>query len=171
MTNPRVSNTAEIRRRTSKRVRRNRIIAVVIAGLIGIAGWYQLFGPGSQNAIPSVIGATKSEAISTMAEFGITVKAKKSTFDELVPKGKIITMSPPAGSRLAEGESITVIISKGPERYEVPNLKGKNLSQAAVALANEKLVLGKTEEQFSSNVPKDQIISVSPEPGTLVKKY
>lgn len=170
MTNPRISNTSEIKRRTSERVRRNRLIAVLIAGIIGIAGWYQLFGPGSQAAIPSIIGATKAEAITTMEQFGLKVKVRKSTFDELVPKGKIITMSPPAGTRLAEGETISVIISKGPERYKVPNLAGKNISQATVALANEKLVVGKTIEQFDAKVPKNQIISVNPEPGTLVKK-
>ena len=170
MTNPRISNTSEIKRRTSERVRRNRLIAVLIAGIIGIAGWYQLFGPGSQAAIPSIIGATKAEAITTMEQFGLKVKVRKSTFDELVPKGKIITMSPPAGTRLAEGETISVIISKGPERYKVPNLQGKTISQATVALANEKLVVGKTVEQFDAKVPKNQIISVNPEPGTLVKK-
>jgi serine/threonine-protein kinase len=170
MTNPKVSNTAEIRRRTSKRVRRNRFIAVAIAALIGIAGWYQLFGPGSQSAIPSVVGATKNEAVATMATLGVKVKVTKNTFDELVPKGKIISMAPPAGSRLGEGESISVIISKGPERYSIPNLKGKSVSQATVTLANEKLLIGKTEEAFSAIIPKGQIISVSPEPGTLVKK-
>ena len=170
MTNPKVSNTAEIRRRSSKRVRRNRFIAVAIAALIGIAGWYQLFGPGSQSAIPSVVGATKKEAVATMATLGVKVKVTKNTFDELVPKGKIISMAPPAGSRLGEGESISVIISKGPERYSIPNLKGKSVSQATVALANEKLLIGKTEEAFSAIIPKGQIISVSPEPGTLVKK-
>lgn len=170
LTSPRVSNTSEIRRRSSKRVRRNRFIAVAIAGVIGIVGWYQLFGPGSQIAIPSVIGATKKQAEQTMATFGIKIKVTKDKFDELVPKGKIISMSPPAGSRLGEGETISLIISKGPERYKVPNLKGKNISEATVALANEKLLIGKTDEQFSAKVPKGQIISISPDPGTMVKK-
>lgn len=165
-----MSNTSEIRRRSSKRVRRNRFIAVAIAGVIGIVGWYQLFGPGSQVAIPSVIGATKKQAEQTMATFGIKIKVTKDKFDELVPKGKIISMSPPAGSRLSEGETISLIISKGPERYKVPNLKGKNISEATVALANEKLLIGKTDEQFSAKVPKGQIISISPDPGTMVKK-
>ena len=164
------STPAREARATSHRVRRNRWIAVAIAGIIGLAGWYQLFGPGSQSAIPSIVGATKGQAITTMKELGIKVKVKKSTFDEMVPKGKIISMSPPAGSRVAEGATISVIISNGPERYRVPNLKGKNLSQATVALADAKLVVGKTDEQFSETIPKDKIISISPEPGTLVKK-
>lgn len=170
MTNPRVSNTAELRRRTSKRVRRNRWIAIAIAGALGLAGWYQIFGPGSQIVIPSVVGATKSQAQKTMEPFGIRVKVTKERFDELVPKGKVITMVPPAGTRVAEGEAISLELSKGPERYQVPNLKGKSISQATIALAQLKLVIGKTELQFSSRVPKDQIISISPAPGTLVKK-
>ena len=170
MTNPRISNSAQIRRRTSKRVRRNRWIAIAIAGAIGLAGWYQIFGPGSQIVIPSVVGATKSQAQNTMEPFGIRVKVTKERFDELVPKGKVITMEPPAGTRVAEGETISLELSKGPERYQVPNLKGKSISQATIALAQTKLVIGKTELQFSSRVPKDQIISISPAPGTRVKK-
>ena len=167
---PPTSNTGELRRATSRRVRRNRTIALLIAALLGVIGWYQLIGPGSQEAIPSVIGGTKQEAITAMKKYGISVKVKKSIYDELVPKDKIISMSPPAGSRLAEGEQITVIISKGPERYAVPNLKGKNISQATVALANVKLVIGKTELQFDDKIPKDRIISLSPESGTLLKR-
>lgn len=184
-TNPRLSNTSEIGRasrngarrnartpriRRVRRVWRNRIIAVAIAGIIGIAGWYQLFGPGSAEAIPSIVGATKKEAEVTMADFGLKVAVKKSIFDELVPKGKIIKMDPPAGSRLAEGSTISVVISKGPERYAVPNVERKSLSQASIALADEKLVLGETTFAFSSTVPKDRIISVTPTPGTLLKK-
>ena len=172
-TNPQIrasSNTSEIRRKTSKRVRRNRFIALTIAAAIGIAGWYQIFGPGSEIAIPSVVGGTTKQAEKTLEPLGFKVKVLKSQFDEQIPKGKIISMSPPAGSRLGEGEQISIVLSKGPERYEVPNLKGKSISQATVALANLKLVVGTTQEQFDEKVAKDQILSSTPGAGSLVKK-
>jgi serine/threonine-protein kinase len=172
-TNPQIkppSNTSEIRRKTSKRVRRNRLIALAIASLIGIAGWYQIFGPGSEIAIPSVVGGTKKQAEKTLEPLGFEVKVLKSQFDEQIPKGKIISMSPPAGSRLGEGEEIAVVLSKGPERYEVPNLRGKSLTQATVQLANQKLVVGSTREQFDERFAKGQILSTSPTSGTLIKK-
>lgn len=79
-------------------------------------------------------------------------------------------MDPPAGSRLAEGESVSILISKGAERYKVPSLKGKNVSQASIELANVKLVIGSTQSKFDAKIPKDQIISSSPTSGTMVKK-
>lgn len=170
MTNPRVSNTSEIRRRTSRRVRRNRLVALAIAGVVGIAGWYQLFGPGSQIAIPSVVGGTKKEAERTLEKLGFTVKVAKSVFDEQIPKGKIISMAPPAGSRVGDGARISIVLSKGAERYKVPNLTGKNISQATIELANMKLVIGSSQSQFNAKIPKDEIISSSPAPGTMVKK-
>jgi serine/threonine-protein kinase len=170
MTNPQINNSGQIRRRSSRRVRRNRLVALAIAGAIGIAGWYQLFGPGSQIAIPSVVGGTKQEAERTLENLGFKVKVSKSVFHEQIPKGKIISMAPPAGSRLAEGESISILLSKGAERYKVPSLKGKNVSQATIELANIKLVIGSTQSQFDTKIPKDQIISTSPTSGTMVKK-
>jgi serine/threonine protein kinase len=167
---PRMSNTSEIRRRTSRRVRRNRLIALAIAGVIGITGWYQLFGPGAQIAIPSVVGGTKKEAERTLEKLGFDITVAKSVFDEQIPKGKIISMSPPAGSRVSEGERISVVLSKGAERYKVPSLKGKSISQATIELANVKLVIGSAQSQFDLKIPKDQIISTSPAPGTMVKK-
>ncbi len=170
MTNPQINNSGQIRRRSSRRVRRNRLVALAIAGAIGIAGWYQLFGPGSQIAIPSVIGGTKQQAERTLGKLGFKVKVSKSLFDEQIPKGKIISMDPPAGSRLAEGESVSILISKGAERYKVPSLKGKNVSQATIELANVKLVIGSTQSKFDAKIPKDQIISSSPTSGAMVKK-
>ena len=167
---PRMSNTSEIRRRTSRRVRRNRLIALAIAGVIGITGWYQLFGPGAQIAIPSVVGGTKKEAERTLEKLGFDITVAKSVFDEQIPQGKIISMSPPAGSRVSEGERISVVLSKGAERYKVPSLKGKSISQATIELANVKLVIGSAQSQFDLKIPKDQIISTSPAPGTMVKK-
>ena len=44
----------EKKKKTSKRVRRNRKVAIILAVALGIGGWYTLVGPGSRVVVPSV---------------------------------------------------------------------------------------------------------------------
>lgn len=51
----------------------------------------------------------------------------------------------------------------------VPNLIGSNLENAYKALMEHELYLQKEGEQFNSNIPKGNIVSQKPLPGTMVK--
>ncbi|MCK4821388.1 PASTA domain-containing protein [bacterium] len=51
----------------------------------------------------------------------------------------------------------------------VPNLIGSNLENAYKALMEHELYLQKEGKQFNSNIPKGNIISQKPLPGTMVK--
>ncbi|MSY55821.1 MAG: protein kinase, partial [Actinobacteria bacterium] len=53
----------EKKRRTSKRVRRNRKVALALAITLGIGGWYTLVGPGSRIVVPSTVGGSYDEAL------------------------------------------------------------------------------------------------------------
>ena len=62
----------EEKKKASKRVRRNRKIAIILAIAIGVGGWYTLVGPGSCVVVPSVVGGTYEEAVSTLTPLGLT---------------------------------------------------------------------------------------------------
>ena len=64
--------TAGTKRRISKRVRRNRIIAMGLAVAVGIASWYVIIGPGSRIVVPSVVGASLDEANAALSPLGLT---------------------------------------------------------------------------------------------------
>ena len=111
------SDTGEIRRRTSKRVKRNRVIAIslAIALLLGVGTtWYNFFGPGAKVSIPSIVGMKSNEAINTLVQAKLTMKITKEVFSEEIGKGRIIEMNPLAGEKIAADGSIMVTISKGP---------------------------------------------------------
>lgn len=167
------SDTGEIRRRTSKRVKRNRVIAIslAIALLLGVGTtWYNFFGPGAKVSIPSIVGMKSNEAINTLVQAKLTMKITKEVFSEEIGKGRIIEMNPLAGEKIAADGSIMVTISKGPERYLVPKLSGLSLPDASALLTKSKLVIGTTNYVFNEKIAKDLIISSSPTSGQLMKK-
>ena len=72
--------------------------------------------------------------------------------------------------RLSEdGSTVHAVVSKGPERYKVPKLKGLTIDEAQVALSAAHLALGTQEQAYDDKVDADLIASSSPKAGESVK--
>ena len=160
----------EKKNKASKRVRRNRKVAIILAIALGIGGWYTLVGPGSRVVVPSVVGGTYDEAISTLSPLGLTTAILEKRFDEDIAKGAIIETDPPGGGRVEAGGQVKLIISKGPERYIIPSVTGLTPEAATTALEKFPLILGANSEVFNKEIPKGFVISAKPESGTEVKR-
>jgi len=175
-TAPVKENTREVKRqeekkkRASKRVRRNRKIALVLAIALGVGGWWTLVGPGSRVVVPSTVGGTFNEAVSSFTPLGLTAVVLENRYDEEIPKGKIIESVPAGGGKVDAGGSVKLIISKGPERYTVPMLTGLTPEAAQVAITKSPLVIGTISEEFNSEIPKGFVINSSPATGSSVKR-
>jgi len=176
VTAPVVETTKEIRRkeekkkRASKRVRRNRKVALVLAIALGIGGWWTLVGPGSRVVVPSTIGGSFDEAVGVIGPLGLTAVVVENRFDEEIPKGKIIESIPAGGGKVDAGGTVKLILSKGQERYAIPMTRGLTPEAAQTALKKYPLLVGKLNEVFNSEIPKGFVISSSPASGTSVKR-
>jgi serine/threonine-protein kinase len=160
----------EKKKKASKRVRRNRKVAIILAIALGIGGWYTLVGPGSRVVVPSVVGGTYEQALSTLTPLGLTTVILEKRFDEDIAKGAIIETSPPGGGRVESGGEVKLIVSKGPERYIIPSVAGLTPEAATNALEKFPLIVGANTEVFNKEIPKGFVISTKPESGTEVKR-
>lgn len=155
----------------SRRRGRGLLAALLVLLLLGggIGYWYVTAGPGATVVVPDVAGQTRDEASAALSghDLGLT---EETAFSEEVPQGAAITSNPPPETELAKGDDVTVVFSKGPERYEVPELTGKTLDAAEAALAERNLALGGTSEQWHESVSAGEIISTAPKSGTELKR-
>ncbi len=165
-----IKRREEKKRKASKRVRRNRKVALILAVALGVGGWWTLVGPGSQVVVPSTVGGTYNEAISIFAPLGLTAAVIESRFDEEIPKGKVIESQPPGGGKVEVSGSVNLIISKGPERYKIPTTTGLTPDAAQSALSKYPLVIGKLNEVFDAQILKGFVIATSPAAGSSVKR-
>ena len=161
---------AEERRRVSKRVRRNRIIALALAVSVGVTGWWIVLGPGAKVAVPSVIGASVDKANSLLTPLGLKSEVIERVYSEEDPEGLIIAQNPVGGDKTEPNGTINLTVSKGPERYTVPQLVGLTPEAAVNAIAKLPLVTGTITEVFNSEIPKGFVISADPAPGTKVRR-
>ena len=158
------------RRKVSKRVQRNRFIAAGLAMALGFLGWYAMVGPGSKIVVPSIVGATESEAKAALSPLGLTLIISAKEFSEDIADGKIIKSDPAGGRRVDTGGEIKTIFSKGPERFILPMIKGLTPEAAINLLAKSPIEIGTLTEVFDEKVPNGFVISSSPAVGKKVKR-
>jgi serine/threonine-protein kinase len=165
-------STAQVakRKKTSKRVRRNRWIALLLAVSVGVFGWYALIGPGSRVVVPSTVGATQSEAKAALDLLGLTFIVLEKRYSEDIPEGSIIESNPAAGKRVEQGGNIDLIVSKGPERYLIPQLVGLKPTAAKNLIGKFPISIQPIVEEFSAQIPKGYVIGSNPAAGEKVKR-
>ena len=123
--------------------------------------------------VPDLVGKTKEEAdqmlVALKNEQGYTyaygaISRENST---TVPKDEIISQSLAAGTEVRTSEAISLVISDGPKKVEVPDLI--YLTQAeAVSRLEEIGLKAEIRTAYSSSVQKGNVISQKTPQGTVV---
>ena len=164
------SGTSKRKRKVSNRVKRNRAIALLIVLLIIGTSWYRISGPGNKIVVPSLAGMSQTQAASAVAELGLKVDVIQEVFSEDIPKGKVITSDPAGGGRVEIAGTVHLIISKGKDRIEVPDLAGLTVEEAAAALKKSDLNVGRVSEKYSDTFETGLLIDGIPASGSPVRK-
>jgi len=154
-------------RRQRRRGRRMLILALVVALLAGSLGWW--FGVARFDQAPDLTGMPLEQARSEAQDAGYTVETDGSAFSETIPAGSVTSTDPGPGGRILPDGTITLTVSKGKERYALPDLAGSTEEEAEEALADIKAVVGGIDRKFSDEVPTGQVIATSLAVGRMLK--
>ncbi|MGH3342509.1 MAG: Stk1 family PASTA domain-containing Ser/Thr kinase, partial [Carbonactinosporaceae bacterium] len=128
----------------------------LLALLVSLVAWW--LGSGRYVAVPSALQKTEQQAVAILERAGLAAEFDRE-YSETVPKGRVIETDPGPGERIISGETVSVMLSRGPERYPVPELPGLPLGEAKSALKSNHLVLGQVDEEYSDSVEQGMVIS------------
>jgi len=145
------------------------ILVVVSAAIASATAWFFLAGPGAPTTVPAVVGkpVVAAESALRVAHLDAT---RREGFSETVAKGVVISSSPKATEEVRRGTAVTLVVSKGPERYAVPTLVGSSQAEATDRITGANLVVGEVTEKFDEKVPDGQVIASDPKAGTSLKR-
>jgi serine/threonine-protein kinase len=150
------------------------LVLLLAVGGAAFAGWYLAAGPGKQVTVPGVIGMDQTAATAALQQVGLRLEVGGEEYSETVAVGLVLSSDPEPGASTAADSVISVVLSKGPERYAVPDVKGKPLAEAEAALVEAKLAVGVITEDWDPAVPDGSVASTDPpvgdelKPGSLV---
>ena len=121
-------------------------------------------GP-SPVTVPDVTGKPVDQATSILQAVGLQVTTTQQ-YDDKIPAGKVITTNPPPGSSAHVGDSVNLVVSKGPQTFPVPDVVGEKLKDAEKTLTDAGF--GFTVSNFPGG--PDRVLSQSPGGGSKAKK-
>lgn len=161
-------STSTKRRKVSKRVKRNRIIAflILVSIIIGVFRWLD----SGRIAVPSLVGLSKSEASTVLSQLGLRTEIAEEIFSEDIDKGKIISTKPGGGGKVSPDGVVGLVVSKGQERILITSLKGTTPDIASQKIADLGLSVGEIIENFDSVVGAGFVIGTNPKEQTEVKR-
>ncbi|WP_181410921.1 Stk1 family PASTA domain-containing Ser/Thr kinase [Nocardioides humi] len=136
----------------------------MLAAAVGGTAWW--VGWGRYTTTPGVIGLEQAAAQAKLDKAGLGVRVGEEVYSESVEKGVVISTDPRPGARILPDGDVTLVVSLGPERYDVPDLTGKSVEEAEAALAEVKFVAGQPVEKWSETVEAGRVIRSQPAFGT-----
>ena len=156
------------KRKVSKRVKRNRIIALLL--LIGLVfGGFKLLSIG-KISVPSLVGMSQTEASKSLEPLGLDLEIIEEVFSEDIPKGRVIASEPGGGGKISPDEKVGLILSKGQERILVPRLNGLTPDVASAQLSSLGLTVGEINEIFDMKIAAGYVIATEPKETMAVKR-
>jgi len=143
------------------------MLVLVLAVAAGMAGWY--FGAGRYTSTPGVINVSQSQARVEVESEGLSFRVAERDYSETVAAGAVISTDPAAGSNILPDGVVSAVVSRGPERYDVPSLRGLSEEEAVAAVEDVRLAVADTTERFHPTAPEGDVLSSTPKPGAEVK--
>jgi beta-lactam-binding protein with PASTA domain len=125
-------------------------------------------------AVPNVVNTTQAAATTAIATAGLTVGAITTATSTTVASGSVISQNPAAGTQVATGSAVSLVVSSGSGLITVPNVVNSPQAAATAAITGTGLTVGTVTTASSATVLAGSVISQNPiggaqlAPGTAV---
>ncbi|MER7210594.1 MULTISPECIES: Stk1 family PASTA domain-containing Ser/Thr kinase [Streptosporangium] len=144
---------------------------LIIGAFIGV-GYMFLSAPGGNTAatkvkIPELATQTVAAAKKTLTDLGLQVKIEE-TFDDKLPKDTVIDTDPAATTEVDKNTVVTLKVSKGIEKVEVPDVLNMTVEEATSALENKGFKVS-VQSKVSSR-PQGKVFQSDPAAGEKAAK-
>ena len=118
--------------------------------------------------VPDVVGQSQASAEAEIIAANLIVGIVSTANSDTVPAGDVISQNPIAGTDVANGSAVDLVVSLGPALVQVPAIVGLAQAAAQAAITGAGLAVGDVTTAYSDSVPAQVVISQNPAPGTEV---
>ena len=120
--------------------------------------------------VPPLRGRSTRDAKFTLERSGLRLGRVGYATSEQYPENTIVEQSVPAGSKVAKGSAVNIVVSRGRvlQQITVPDFLGKTLSEAERLIVHQGLKLGNITYQASFDLIPNTVVDQFPRPGDQV---
>ncbi|WP_329400481.1 Stk1 family PASTA domain-containing Ser/Thr kinase [Streptomyces melanogenes] len=149
-------------------------ILLVLAGVLVLVGAILIGkavfdgkGDSGQVPVPQLVGETQKSAETLTANVGLKLTVSKTEPCADQPKGNVCSQSPTSG-KLKKGEAVSVVVSAGAPKVEVPDVTEKKKDNATQILQDKGFTVKTTTVE--SEQEEGTVVSQTPDGGKQVEK-
>lgn len=143
------------------------IAIVIIVAFVSITGGFkhdkkttEEISTEAEITMIDVLGWPEDKAIAALDEAKIPYQIERDYSDKY-EEGMVMEQSIEKGTVLKEDEKVTIVISKGMEEADVPNVVGKTKDSATSILKAAGFEVD-VREEYDEEIPEDEVISQTP---------
>jgi uncharacterized protein (TIGR03437 family) len=123
---------------------------------------------GPPTTVPNVVGLAQAAATMAIQNAGLALGTVTNQASATISSGSVISQNPTAGTQVAAGSTVTLVVSTGPPQVTVPNVVGMTQAAVVAAVQSAGLVLGQITTQASATVAIGLVMNQNPQAGAQV---
>lgn len=135
------------------------VFILAAAGFLSALTTVRIAIRGRMVSMPNITGQSLNAAQRTLAGDHLLVRVVDRQYSTM-PANAVLRQSPLPGEQVKVSQDVQVIVSLGPQKLTVPNLEGRSMRAAHIALLEAGLPLGEVST----------VIMPSADPGTVIKQ-
>ncbi|CCQ96061.1 putative serine/threonine-protein kinase Sps1 [[Clostridium] ultunense Esp] len=147
------------------------LLAFIVVSSLAL-GFFKLkdYFISSEVVVPNLVGMYKDEAKEEVEKLGLEFSVVNEVYNNEFEKDQIVNQRTKAGTKVKEGFTIEVTISKGGNLVKVPNLINRNINEVDSLLREANLAEGLVDYDYHDTIEANLVISQSPDPYNEVEE-
>jgi len=143
------------------------VLLIAILATVGIFSailGVRLAVRGTEVGVPPVTGKSIDEARKALVARDLVVEVTGERYDPNTAAGKILSQLPTPGGRIKSGGSVQVVMSLGPRRVPIPDLRGSTVRSARLMVAQAGYELGHVSTMTKDDAEREEVVRQYPSP-------
>ncbi len=141
-------------------------VVLTVLAVVLVMEVLALLGPRNRVDTPNLVDRNVEEARKEAESDGLEMVVTREEYRSDIKAGRVVSQNPPAGKRINEGDTISVVVSTGP--LQVPNLSLLPVEDATALLRSRGLEVGDIYYEVTSEYRPGIVLDSDPPFGTEV---
>lgn len=147
------------------------VLAVIVLAIAVISVALMARSCTAQDTVPRVLGKTEQSAREAITDAGLVVGSVTRQSSNEVPEGNVISQDPDPQVKVASESRVNLVISSGPEKVQVPDVRDEEVGEAEKLLKAEGFEVT-IQRQEAEKEMENKVISYAPQgsvpPGSTI---
>lgn len=145
-------------------------IFVVIAALSAFFTISLIIGSEDTVVVPDLVGRDVVAVLENLTDLGLNTKVHGFEYSAEIPKNHVVYQDPDPGAEIKKDRDVKIVLSRGTQTVQMPNLIRLSLRQAKVIFAENDLCLGVLSRSHHADTEREEIVAQNPPAGDLIER-